>query len=827
MRPLVAPLVAALALGAATPARALEWPDVADGVERDLSSDDVPVRLSAAHRLGTLSRARGGPLALAALEDADDDVRIAAADAAIRLQAPGTTARVAAWVGASSARLRRKACEVAGAMPEASAIAVLARALGDPETEVREAAARALGRQGALEAVTPLLGRLDDGVPEVRIAIAAALAQLRDARAVVPLVGKIGDSSADVRQAVARALGELGDPRASPRLVTALRDGNVDVRREALHALGLLHASDAVDVIVSFSADRVPAVRLAALHALAEIATPDAIEQLVAALGEADEVAAGLDSTPVRDALVFVGQAAIPSLREALTAGKSRAAAAGAAWVLGALGAHAEAPAILKAMRSGSISVAFAMRALAGAGTADEAPIALEFIVDPNPVVRGEALGAAMVLLDPNHPDGRAVEPLAAALDDAGLSVQERARVALLLGRTGAARAAPLLAPLVRAGDPELRLAAVDALGALGPGLADEALVELLRSGDPKMRLHAATALSNSGGARALTALLAELGGDAEIDRATLLTALEGILARIPSAEGVEALEATLVLAVGAERDALIEAIGRAPGAAAVRALELAARSKEPFDRRAAASMLAAHRGDPRALEITRSLLNDSNESVRSQATWSLGTLGDASDLARLEPLAHSSELEVAGDAVAAIGRIAVREQATASAMQSLCPILAHGPAFARVNALAGLSNAGARCQGGLERRQLADDPNEEVRAAAARAIATEASAGDADANRALAHCARNDVSLSVATSCGTRPPEPTDAGPVLVYVVPEGSNEPRPDAFYGALWADGMLRLGRADRRGAFFDPAAPKGTMRLVSIASPRVEP
>jgi len=77
MRPLVVPLVGALAFGLATPARALEWPDVADGVERDLSSDDVPVRLSAARRLGTLGRTRGGPLALAALEDADDDVRLA------------------------------------------------------------------------------------------------------------------------------------------------------------------------------------------------------------------------------------------------------------------------------------------------------------------------------------------------------------------------------------------------------------------------------------------------------------------------------------------------------------------------------------------------------------------------------------------------------------------------------------------------------------------------------------------------------------------------------------------------------------------------------
>jgi HEAT repeat protein len=792
MRSFVAIFLAALILGAATPARSVEWPDVADGVEHDLSSDDVPVRVSAAHRIASLGRTLGSPLALAALDDADDEVRIAAADAAIRLRAKGATERVGAWVGAPSARLRRKACEVAGAMPDASAIAVLARALGDPETEVREAAARALGRQGAPEAVTPLLGRLDDSSPEVRVVVVAALAKLHDSRAIVPLVGKIGDSSAEVRQAVARALGEMGDGRASPRLVTALRDGNVDVRREALNALGLLHAADAVDVIVSFASDRAPAVRLAALRALAAISTPDSIAQLVAALGEADEATAGLDSTPARDALVSVGQAAIPSLREALTSLKSRGAAAGAAWVLGALGARAEAPTIVAAMRSGSISVTFAMHALAGAGTAAEAPVVLEFVDDPDPIVRGEALGAAMILLDPRHPDGRAVEPLAAALDDGRLSAQDRSRVALLLGRTGAPRAAPLLAPLVHVGDAEVRLAAIDALGALGPAQADDALIEVLRSPDAKMRLHAANALADSGGSRALAALLSDLAGDTEVDRATLLTALGGILARTPSAEAVEKLGAILVLSVGAERDALIEAIGRAPIESAVRELERAARSGEPFDRRAAASMVAAHRGDALALETARSLLDDPDATVRGQAAWSLGTLGDVSDLARLEPLATGSELEAAVDAVAAIGRIAVRDHATSGAGQWLCPILAHGSPFARANALAGLSNAGARCPGGIDRRQLAGDLDDEVRDAAARALATEASS-----------------------------PAPAETGPLLVYVVPEGSNEPRPDAFYGAIWTDGMVRLGRTDRRGAFFDPAAPAGVARLVSIA------
>jgi len=218
-------------------------------------------------------------------------------------------------------------------------------------------------------------------------------------------------------------------------------------------------------------------------------------------------------------------------------------------------------------------------------------------------------------------------------------------------------------------------------------------------------------------------------------------------------------------------------------------------------------------------------LLGDRDPSVRSQAAWGLGTLGTSTDLVRLGPLVDATDLEVAVDAVAAVGRIAARERAPESAVQWLCPILAHGSTFARVNALAGLANAHARCPGGdPERTRLAEDPSEEVRAAAARAVTTDATPDDL---RALERCSRADPSTLTAARCRSSPPPTAERGPLLVYVVPEGSRVPRPDAFYGALGSDGWLRLGQADRRGAFFDPVAPKGAVRLVSVDEARAEP
>src|SRR5215472_4729780 len=102
-----------LSLSLAPPAYALVWPDVAEKVERDLSAADPATRREAARQLASLGPSRGAPLAVNALGDADDDVRLAAADSAMRLRAVGATDVVVGWLNAPDSRLRKKACDVA------------------------------------------------------------------------------------------------------------------------------------------------------------------------------------------------------------------------------------------------------------------------------------------------------------------------------------------------------------------------------------------------------------------------------------------------------------------------------------------------------------------------------------------------------------------------------------------------------------------------------------------------------------------------------------------------------------------------------------------
>ena len=829
-------------------AHALVWPDVPARIERALHSTDPGARRAAAVELPKLDLAQAVPLLQLALADGDVEVRLAAADAAIHLHWAPATEAVLPWLGDREARLRIKACEVARAMPSPRAVPALARALSDADPGVRAPAAEALGAQtlgagdATTDAVAPLLGKLDDPLPPVRIQVVRALARLRDRRAVVPLVGKVQDSVSDVRREVARALGDLGDARASQALLLQLRDNMGEVRLEALRSLGRLRAGDAVDAIAPLASEHDAAVRQTALEALGRIATAESIKVLSSMLGQGDDGAGSLSHTPVRDAIVSAGAVAIPHvtalLREPTV---STTTATSAAWVLGELAAEAHAPratvqdivqTLVAAMRRGVLPPAAAMRALGRVGDPSAVPVVLEFTLDPSPQVRQEALDAAAHLLDPEKPDGRVVEPLVAALRDPRLQTSERAQVATLLGRAGAARAAAPLVSLVSAKDRALRIAAIDALGVLGSLRADQALedrrddvlVPLLGDEDAQLRLHAALALSRAGGARARDALLGKLAASDETDRGAVLTALAGVLSRVPTPAAVARLNHELDLSAGADRDALLAAMARAKTPEAMAPLAHAAKSEFVEDRRAIATLLPA-RDMSEAAPLAATLLGDADGTVRAQAAWSLGSVGGLSNVPALEGLAKAGDMDSSIDATAALGRIAARTHATAQAATWLCPLLDATHPYVRANALAGLALAHARCSDrGKERRLLQSDPSDVVRANAARALRA-ASGSDPDDARALEACATVDRSGAVARMCHAGPPPSTATAPLLVYVVADDAALPVAKSAYAIVLPDGMIHVGVSDRRGAVFDPVPPVGEVSLERPSAARV--
>jgi hypothetical protein len=135
-------------------------------------------------------------------------------------------------------------------------------------------------------------------------------------------------------------------------------------------------------------------------------------------------------------------------------------------------------------------------------------------------------------------------------------------------------------------------------------------------------------------------------------------------------------------------------------------------------------------------------------------------------------------------------------------------------------NALSGLRRLALDCT-----RQdtaawlLEHHPSEEVRLAAARLLRDR---WTTLAPGALARCAAKDVSGLVAVECSAPPageaawtwPIVADVG---VLVVSTGQSEPTARAPFALVRADGFIRSGTSDRRGAVWEAWAPRGPLRL----------
>jgi HEAT repeat protein len=785
--------------------RASIWPTAERRAARELADPDVLVRRHAARTLGELPPSAGRRLALTALSDLDAEVRIAAVRAAVELGAESVGARLTSWLTDPDTRVRLAAAEALAARPSRLAVPALARASSDADAKVRASVARALGAADAPDAVVPLLGRLDDPAPEVRREVVNALGHLGDPRAVVPLLAKVEDSSGSVRRAAAHALGLLGDPRAVSALVLVLRDNDESVRVAALEAVGRLGDPSAVSSVVAVLGSGGPAVRAAAAGALGRLATPGAIAALIAELGQGDG-----DAEPTVRALALAGARSLPPLRACVDGRAAPLLVDRCARALGELGDETDVVRLGAALGRGALTPLAALPALGRLGGARAVPIVLEALTSADVAVRLAAAQALLALLDPAHPDGRAVDPLLSALRRRHTTTSEDAGLLRLLGRTGAPRVGPELARVVReATVPALTLAAVQALGDLGPGPWEALLLDQLAAEDGDIRRAAALSLRHSASARALPALLERLEQRAEQDRAAIGIALPGAASSARDPRLVARLLALFATGRDGERDALIEAIAELPGASPT--WVRLARESDPADRAKLAEALA---GKAEARPILLALARDPAASVRANAAWSLGYGAEAADLDALTRLVTDRDASVAANATTALGRAGGRVGRDVHA--PLCAALGDARALVRASALDAMRLAGARCEEPSDTRLLGSDPSARVRAAAA-ALLTSRPPTPAE-KAALARCAADDDDSDVALDCTAAPkPLPATNEPVLVFVVPPGGSAPAPGVPFALRLADGSERFGVADRRGAVYERRAPAGPLEL----------
>ena len=796
------------------PARAVLWPSAVQRIERELHASEVTVRRRAAQALRELPPASGARLSRAALVDSDVDVKLTALDACLGFGLPALGEQLVPWLSDGERRLRLAAAEALGESPTLRAVPSLGRALGDADPGVRSAAANALGKSGAPEAVLALLGHLDDSAPEVRRDVALALGELGDTRAVVPLIGKIQDARPMVREGVLRSLTQLADTRAVSALVLSLHDSDDSVRVAALAALSRIAEPSAVPSITSLlraSADR---VRSAALDALSHIHTAAALKALVDELGSDDPLRPRAE---VVTALGRIGALAVPALQVCLSAESDPDRLDGCALALGRSQEIGGAPALREALGRGALRPLAALQAFAELRAPDSLPTVLEYLSDGDALVRSTALAAAQALLDPRHPDGRAVEPITRALQKTRKQRLEESKFLDLLGQTGSPRAVSVLLPFAQPGDDVLlRARALAALGWVGEAGQVPTLLAALSDDSGSVRLAAALALGRLPLVGRAPELLTRLEQSSAEDRNLLTLALGGLVSHTQDRAVPERLEKMLESAQGGERDSLLELLGRVPMPEAVSAMaRLVERSGVAADRAKLAEAFAAH---PTERGRLAALLSDPSAPVRANAAWSLGEVGLAADAPVLERRLSDPDTNVAGDALQALARIAVRNHGHVATQA--CARLAEPRPLLRALALRALRLSGERCEHGEELTALARDRADFVRQSAA-ALLRDVPRGTRDSD-ALARARDRDPSGAVAAECEARSAVPDGVDPTVVVVIPAGADLPEPTQPFALLRADGLVRLGVSDRRGQVFEARAPHGILSLVESAS-----
>jgi HEAT repeat protein len=289
--------------------------DTAGKLTSTLRDKDAHVRALAARALGGVeAHDLVFPALSDALRDGEGEVRVAAADAMMRVATPTDAAFLIETLKHTDPEVSARAARLLAHLGVKSALPAIMAMAKSPEVVSRRACVHALNRFGAEAkgAVPILTGALEDSDADVRASAATALGKFgADAKpGAYALTKAIGDLDTQVRRAAIVALGKVGaDPKtAVPALAQALT--NNDVRPYALAALS------------DMGADAKPA--LPSLIALLEAGGSD-----------------NRNVAKVAEILGKVGKSAVKDLTKAMSSNASSARTA-AAMALGEIGPGAK-----------------------------------------------------------------------------------------------------------------------------------------------------------------------------------------------------------------------------------------------------------------------------------------------------------------------------------------------------------------------------------------------------------------------------------------------------------------------------------------------------
>ncbi len=573
------------------------------------------------------------------------------------------------------------ACRMLRRCGSEACVDALARLLTDPKlSHMARFALQGNASPKAGQALREALGKVPD---ELKIGMLSSLGARREAQAVGEIASLLKNQNTRLVETAIRALGSIATPEAA----NALQRASVPASLEGRRADALMMCADRMRAdgktdqavaIYSRVLDNAPtaATRGAALRGLALAQGVEAVPRLVALMDAKDET---LVEVARRVLIMTPGEEMTKALASRLSAATSTQQVA-LLDILTARGDKSAGAQVAKLVASKDEAVRLAaVRALGTLGDASCVPALVRASMSKDEVaqaaaeslarLRGDEVGVAL---------GKLLESPEATV---------RAAVLGVIARRGDKSAAPAVLRLARSGDPAVRKAAIDALGAVAapehlPQLAD-LLVTTKDPGERGGLMRVLTAVANrsddiEGRTAPLVAVLTKADEDATCR-------LLGLLGRLGGKNALEAVRARLKARSENVATAAVRALHQWPDpAAAPDLLRVIKTTKNPIHRVLAfrgyvnmANLVASRSGGEademyaQALRLAKS--PDEKRSV-------LGGLGAARSLEALK-LAQAllGDAQVRAEAEVAVVQVAAncRQLAPAEARDALEEIIA------------------------------------------------------------------------------------------------------------------------------------------------------
>ncbi|MBI5235467.1 MAG: HEAT repeat domain-containing protein [Deltaproteobacteria bacterium] len=175
---------------------------------------------------------------LSALQDKDDEIKKAAAEAIENLAARGRLLDLTQKIASAPMIEKVRAIYVIGALKGPSVAEALIKAAKDPSEDVRAAAIRVLGGVPDANVLPHIVEALKDASAVVQRVALEAMANFRDARILPAVMQVLKNQDSGVVERAVELAGRIGDKRTEEAMLYFAVKGNHKMRLAAIKALG-------------------------------------------------------------------------------------------------------------------------------------------------------------------------------------------------------------------------------------------------------------------------------------------------------------------------------------------------------------------------------------------------------------------------------------------------------------------------------------------------------------------------------------------------------------------------------------------------------------